>query len=229
MSDPIVRLPILHEMPLQLSFAAKVGLTIEPIDKRLACKVAVARHYLHRAPPCSYAFGLFTEHELGGIVTFGTPPSRHLQMGVSPEDPSLVIELNRLWVAAELPRNTESWFVSRALKMLPPFIVISYADTSRGHLGYVYRALNFHYAGWTDMERSKPRVDYIPASGLHSRDAFRGAGYVGKIPRAPKVKYWLATGSHRERKRLSRICRWPCLDWHTLPPPLEHRQHRLAS
>lgn len=230
MSDQTVRLPILGELPLQLSFGTRVGLSIEPLDKDTACKVAVARHYLHRKPPCSYAFGLYQDHELGGIVTFGTPPSRHLQMGVWPENPAGVIELNRLWVADELPRNTESWFVSRALHLLPPFIVISYADTSKGHLGYIYRALNFHYAGWTDMERASPRVDYIPASGLHSRDAFRnGGGWTHRVPRPPKVKYWLATGDRRLRRVLTSACRWPTLDWHEYPPPLEHRQLRLSA
>ena len=46
--------------------------------------------------------------------------------------------------------------------MLPPRIVVSYADPLWGHYGYIYRALNFRYAGWTDMERKTPRYDYIP-------------------------------------------------------------------
>jgi len=229
-SVPPVRLPIVADLHLQLGFSAERGLSVRRVEKRTAADVVVAHHYLHRPPPISHSFGLFWDHELAGVVTFGTPPSRHLQIGVSPDSPESVMELNRLWVSDELPRNSESWFVSRALHMLPPLLVISYADTSRGHMGYVYRALNFHYAGWTDMERAKPRVDYIPASGLHSRDAFRTAGgYVAKVPRAPKVKYWLPTGDRRERRRLERMCRWPMLDWRSLPPPTEHVQYRLSA
>jgi hypothetical protein len=231
MSEPPARLPILGDLPLQLTFAARTGLSIEPIGKATASEVVVTHHYLHRPPPISYSFGLYQDHELGGVVTFGTPPSRHLQQGVCPEDPSRVIELNRLWVADVLPRNTESWFVSRALHLLPPFLVISYADTSKGHMGYVYRALNFHYAGWTDRERAKPRVDYLSPTGLHSRDAFRkGEGRASvKVPRPPKVKYWTATGDRRERRDLTRACCWPVLDWKVLPPPTEHVQHRLSA
>lgn len=230
LSESVPRLPIVGEIHLQLGFGLLSGLSVEPVGKRVASQVAVARHYLHRAPPVSYSFGLFHGHELAGVVTFGTPASRQLQVGVCRSDPAAVIELNRLWVDDSMPRNTESWFVSRALHLLPPRIVISYADTSRGHMGYVYRALNFQYAGWTDMERASPRVDYIPASGGHTRDAFRGgANYVAKVPRAPKVKYWLPVGDRRERKRLRALCGWPSLDWREHPPPTEHRQLRLAS
>jgi len=229
-SVPPVRVPVVGELPLQLGFAVERGLSIQRVEKQAASDVVVARHYLHRAPPISYCFGLFWDHELAGAVTFGTPASRHLQIGVSREHPERVIELNRLWVSDELPRNTESWFVSRALHELPPLIVISYADTSRGHMGYIYRALNFFYAGWTDMERKSPRVDYIPASGGHTRDAFRGgANWTHRVPRAPKVKYWTVTGDRRERRDLRRLCAWPSLDWREYPPPTSHRQLRLAS
>lgn len=225
-----VRLPLVAELPLQLTLGAFSGLSVRPVEKPLATELVVARHYLHRAPPISYSFGLYWDHELAGAVTFGTPASRHLQVGVCRSSPESVIELNRLWVSDELPKNTESWFVSRALHMLPPLIVISYADTSRGHMGYIYRALNFFYAGWTDMERRSPRVDYIPASGGHTRDAFRGgANYVAKVPRAPKVKYWTVTGDRRDRKRLRALSGWPSLDWRVLPPPTEHVQHRLSA
>lgn len=229
-SVPPIRLPLVGELPLQLGFSLASGLSVRLLDKRTASDVVVAKHYLHRSPPISYSFGLFWDHEIAGAVTFGTPASRHLQIGVCREEPASVIELNRLWVADELPRNTESWFVSRALHELPPFIVISYADTAHGHMGYIYRALNFFYAGWTDMERKSPRKDYIPASGGHTRDAFRGgANWTARVPRSPKVKYWTVTGDRREKRDLRRLSQWPMLDWRQYPPPTEHRQLRLAS
>lgn len=101
-----------------------------------------------------------------------------------------------------------------ALRMLPPRIVVSYADTKFGHIGYIYRASNFNYAGWTDMERKTPRYDYL-APGKHTRDAFRnGAGAQSvKVRRKPKHKYWTTTGDRRERKRLAKLCGWPLLSW----------------
>ncbi|WP_147450959.1 hypothetical protein [Streptomyces hoynatensis] len=200
---------------------------VEPLGHAEARAVAEAEHYMHRKPTVSHAFGLLEGDKALGVVTFGTPASRHLQMGVCPSDPSLVVELNRLWVHDSMPTNTESWFVSRALRQLPPRIVVSYADTTQGHMGYVYRALNFRYAGWTDMERKTPRYDYMPDDpSIHTRDAYRH-GYVRKVRRKPKVRYWIPTGNRRERRQMEALCGWPSLSWKELPPPTEHRHHPL--
>lgn len=193
---------------------------VAELETRPARELVKARHYLHRKPPVSHAFGLYESARLVGVVTFGVPPSRHLQMSACPDNPDAVVELNRLWTDDSLPRNSESWFVARALRMLPPLIVVSYADTVYGHYGYVYRALNFRYAGWTDMDRKTPRFDYLPANpNTHTRDAFRN-GYVAKRRRLPKVKYWITTGNRSERRQLAAMCAWPSLDWKTLPPPV---------
>ena len=197
-----------------------------PISSREAAALVVAHHYMHRKPPISFAFGLF--NEIGntvGCITFGTPASRHMLVGACRTAPGSVIELNRLWCSDDMPKNTESWFVARALALLPPRIVLSYADTAVGHLGYIYRASNFYYAGWTDMDRKTPRFDYV-APGKHSRDAFRN-GFTEKVRRKPKVKYWTVTGNRRQRKMLEALCLWPKLDWKVDPPPVEHRQNRV--
>ena len=197
-----------------------IGLRVSAIDGRTANALVVKYHYLHRRTSVSFAFGLYRGPRLVGVVTFGTPPSRHLQMSACPTNPSAVLELNRLWVADELPRNTESWFVSRALRELPSRIIVSYADPRFGHYGYIYRALNFNYAGWTDMDRKTPRYDYIPLDpSKHTREAFR-SGVAYRVRRVATVKYWIVTGlDRRDRRALDQICGWPKLDWHTLPPP----------
>jgi|DEB0MinimDraft_6_1074348.scaffolds.fasta_scaffold05554_6 hypothetical protein len=185
---------------------------VAKIEKKEAAQVVVERHYLHRRPPISHAFGLFLDGALMGVCTFGTPPSRHLQKSVCPSDPSKVVELNRLWVDDEMPRNTETFFVCRALKMLPPLLVCSYADTAHGHAGYVYRAGNWNYAGLTDQDRKTPRYDYVPINGKHSRDAFR-SGEFKRVRRKPKHRYWLPTGNKREKRALEKICGWPRMEW----------------
>ena len=195
-------------------------LFVKAISSATAAAVMVEHHYLHRKPGISLAVGLYQDNELIGAVTFGTPPSRHLQMSACPSDPSQVWELNRLWVQDGTPPNTESWFISRALKLCPPRIIVSYADTAWGHVGYVYRASNFHYFGWTDMDRKTPRYDYIPWTGGHTREAFR-SGYSKKVRRKPKVRYWTVTGNRTDRKRLYAACGWPRLSWKELPPPTE--------
>lgn len=199
-------------------------LVVEPCPKRDAADAVVKFHYLHRKPNISHAFGLYRNHKLVGVVTFGTPASRHLQLSVCREHPEHVIELNRLWVHDSMPKNTESWFVARALRMLPSAIVVSYADTAQGHLGYIYRALSFRYAGWTDMERKTPRYDYIPHDpSQHTREAFR-TGYSHRVRRQPKVKYWTTTGTPAERRKMAKLCGWPSHDWRTLPPAVAEQE-----
>ncbi|MGZ4621493.1 MAG: Mom family adenine methylcarbamoylation protein [Blastococcus sp.] len=193
---------------------------IAVLDSKTAAKLVVAQHYLHRRPPISYAFGLYVHGKLLGVVTYGVPASRHLQKSACPSAPDKVLELNRLWLDDSLPANSESWFVSRTLKMLPPRIVVSYADPLFGHFGYIYRALNFRYAGWTDMERKTPRYDYIPLDPTkHTREAFR-SGVAYRRRRVAKVKYWIVTGDKAERRALTRLCGWPSLNWKILPPPV---------
>ncbi|WP_441253655.1 hypothetical protein [Bradyrhizobium sp. 613_E4_N2_2] len=187
-------------------------------------------HYAKRVPSISHAFGLFDGDRIIGVVTFGVPASRQVQTGACPTAPSSVIELNRLCVLDEAPRNTESWFIARALRMLPPYIVVSYADTIQGHMGFVYRAANFNYAGWTDMDRKTARYDYV-VPGKHSRDAFRGEKpqFTEKVRRRPKVKYWTVTGDKRERNRLTKICSWLNICWGAYPPPVEHQHVVIAA
>lgn len=198
---------------------------VGPLDKGTANEMVVRHHYLHRKPNVSHCFGLFGENgDVLGAVTFGTPASRHLQQGMCPSDPGKVIELNRLWVHDSCPTNTESFFVARALHALPPLLVVSYADTAWGHDGTIYRALNFNYAGWTDMDRKTARYDYIPPDGLHTRDSFRDGEpkWTHRVRRKPKAKYWIATGNRRERKLLERACAWPSIDWNIYPVPTQH-------
>lgn len=202
-------------------------LQVRPMDAKEAREIAEKEHYLHRKPQVSYAFGLYLDEVNVGVVTFGCPASRELQKSACPSKPDVVTELNRLWVDDSMPKNSESYFVSRALKQLPPLIVVSFADTREGHYGYVYRAINFHYYGYTDMTRKTPRFDYIPvADGAHSRDAFRN-GYKEKVRRKPKARYFIATGDKRQRRELYDLCGWKSLDWKEIPTPNEHKQVRI--
>jgi hypothetical protein len=202
--------------------------TVRAVSRKACEWLFLEHHYAKRLPPVSFAFGLYEGEEMVGAVSFGVPASRHLQMGVCPSNPAEVLELNRLCVLDCAGRNTESWFLSRVFKLLPPRIVVSYADTTQGHLGYVYRASNFYYAGWTDMDRKTPRYDYL-VPGKHSREAFRGGeGTLAmKVRRKPKVKYWTLTGDSRDKKRLMKLCQWPQLNWKDYPPPTEHLYMKL--
>lgn len=124
------------------------GYDVRPIDYQTAMDTVVKNHYLHRRCPCSMAFGLFKGDDLMGVVTYGVPCSSTLLKGICGEDEMHnVYELNRLWIHPDVPKNAASYFVSRTLRQLDKEIVVSFADTSVGHVGYVYQASNFLYCG----------------------------------------------------------------------------------
>lgn len=181
---------------------------VESISSSVAADLVVANHYLHRRPPISFAFGLLDAGTIVGVCTFGTPPSRHAQMSVCPDDPSTALELNRLWIDDGQPHGAASRFVSRCLRMLPPRIVFSYADTKAGHHGGVYRSLSWRYAGQTDEDRKTPRFDYVTPGGGHDRHTKASDPGVQRVRRKPKHRYWTTTGSQRQRRKLAAMCGW---------------------
>jgi hypothetical protein len=118
-----------------------------PIKPQEAEPWLLKKHYAKRMCPISYAFGVYRDTQLIGVVTYGMPASSALRIGLCGEKwMDNVIELNRLCCDNE--KNVASILVGRSLKMLPkPSVVVSYADTEQGHVGYVYQATNFLYTG----------------------------------------------------------------------------------
>ena len=153
------------------------------------------KHYAKRLPSISYAFGLFDEGMLVGVCTYGSPPSPSLCTGVCGEQyRDKVVELNRLVIDSREP-NSASILVSRSLQMLPkPSIVVSYADTGQGHVGYVYQANNFYYTGAT-----AERTDMGGEEGKHSRHAKNPSI---RVFRTSKHRYIIFTGTKKQKKIL---------------------------
>ena len=149
---------------------------VKPISRSQCEPFILGVHYAKRWPSISWAFGLFRSGDLVGVCTFGTPASSPLRRGVAgPERSMEVIELNRLCLADNL-RNEASTLVSRSLKLIPRGkIVVSFADTSQGHLGIVCQATNFLYCGL-----SAKRTDWKVKGKEHLHgqtiaDEFRGS------------------------------------------------------
>ena len=137
------------------------------------------RHYARRMCPISYAFGAYRGTELVGVVTYGTPASAPLREGLAGKDwSSHVLELNRLCCVSE--KNLASRIVGQSLRMLPkPSLVVSYADTEQGHVGYIYQASNFIYTGL-----SAKRTDWKIKGREHLHGATVADESRGQINRA---------------------------------------------
>ncbi|MEI7428640.1 MAG: hypothetical protein WCK68_11570 [Betaproteobacteria bacterium] len=138
-----------------------------PIKSEEAVPWIMEKHYAKRLPCISYAFGLYKENQLVGVVTYGIPASNSLCEGICGKDyKEFVLELNRLCLL-DNTKNQSSFLVGNSIQMLPkPKIIVSYADTAQGHVGYVYQATNFLFTGTT-----KERTDMSAGEGKHSRHA----------------------------------------------------------
>ena len=131
--------------------------SVKAIDSALGKSFVIDHHYSHGAmrssSPC---FGLFDQDNLIGCMLLSTPASENVRSFIFGEEyKNHVKELHRLVLVDDTPKNTESWFISRCLKLcreLRPDIwgLISYSDLTEGHSGIIYRASNAIYSGMTN-------------------------------------------------------------------------------
>ena len=107
------------------------------------------KHYLHRMTSFTYSFGLYQNNILVGVITFGNAVPLTMKKSLFGEKyMDIVYELNRLCTNDNLHKNATSFFVAESFKLLPqPLIIVSYADKSVGHNGYIYQATNFMFTG----------------------------------------------------------------------------------
>lgn len=159
------------------------------------------KHYMKRMPLIMYAFGLYEGDKLIGVTSYGTPASPNLCSGVCGEEHAQdVLELNRLCLERN-EKNLASILVARSMKLLPPpKIIISYADTSVGHVGYVYQATNFIYTGLS-AKRTNLKTD----TGLHSRTYWKhkNDGEIREyVDRPRKHRYVYFVGNKKQKKYL---------------------------
>lgn len=160
------------------------------------------KHYAKRLPSISWAFGLFADGVLEGVVTFGKPASPSLCSGVlGGEYENIVYELNRLVINEGQPKNTLSYFVGKALKLLPkPLCIVSYADSAQNHHGYIYQATNWLYTGAT-----KERTDIGLADNSHSRHYDKNLDYkTNRKFRSSKHRYIYFVAGKKQKALLQR-------------------------
>lgn len=113
-------------------------------------------HYSHNINglKITQCYGLYNCDSLCGAIIFGQlTTTAWKKYGTSESD---VVELRRMVVDDNCPRNTNTWFMSRALKDLRKNyafkVCVSYADPEHGHKGIVYQAANWIYVGKTSPD-----------------------------------------------------------------------------
>lgn len=212
----------IYELEQLSLFEMDSGYQVEPIEAKRAHPFMLNIHYARRIPSVSYAYGLFRDGDLVGVVTFGTPPSSTLCRGICGDEyQKQVLELNRLVLRDNLP-NEASRLVGGAFRLLPkPRIIVSFADTAQSHLGVVYQATNFMYTGMSARFRD-PRVRGLEhqhhtsyAHGLSNREVVEkyGADRVYFVERSRKHRYVIFLGSRSERRSMMAALRYEVLPY----------------
>lgn len=187
-----------------------------PIKSEETYPWLLQKHYAKRIPQIIYAFGLYDKNLLVGVVTYGLPASPSLCMGICGKEYSnKVLELNRLCLENNY-KNQASFLVGNSIKLLPkPSIVVSYADTSQGHVGYVYQATNFLYTGLSEI-----RVDWQIKGQEHKHSRHKGGDLTLEqikekfgddfyyVQRPRKHRYIYFHGNKNDKKIMNKLLKY---------------------
>lgn len=190
---------------------------IKQIHFQLAKDYIHKHHYSHgshnRPSPC---FGLYDKEELIGAMMFATPCSENVRASVfGIEYKDHVTELHRLHILDVTPKNTESWFIARCfkeLKKVKPKIwsVLSFADSTEGHNGTIYKATNAYRLGstgrakfWIDQDG---RLRHPRQNGVNITELQAGEMGWTSVVRGAKNRYmWLLPDDKRHKKELLKL------------------------
>lgn len=121
-----------------------------------------------------FIFELRLENILCGVAIFGQPCGVNCVQKYGEG----LIELRRFCLRDEEPRNSESWFISRCLKVLKTKgikKVLSYSDPNKGHLGTIYKASNFQYVG--KSIGNNPQILRYNGKDIHMRQVYQKTKY----------------------------------------------------
>ena len=141
---------------------------VEKIDHAVGADFIRAHHYARGCANTSvFAHGLFRAAALVGVALW-LPPTKVAAQSVARlhehEEWRRVLSLSRLALAPSEPRNAESLFIGRSLRLVWRdsrwVSLVTYADTRREHTGVIYRATNWEPRGLT-----KPEPCFLDASG----------------------------------------------------------------
>ncbi len=178
---------------------------ISLVDKAIAKKLIVANHYTHKWSSCRYALGLFLDDEIQGVAVYGFPVGRQVVKSITPHLKNQdVLELTRLWLKDEAPKNSESFFIGQTFKWLKENtntkVLISYADPMADHLGTIYQATNWLYQGNNTM-LVKGYLHRLNGEWMHPRSVVAKYGTV-------KTSKLLEIDPEYERKELKKKHRY---------------------
>lgn len=176
--------------------------TVELVERSTVKDFIETHHYSHNINGLrsSYCFGLYDGDRLVGAMIYGGFAMANAWKKYGDSDQE-VMELRRLVLIDDTPRNSESYFIGKTLRWLKKHtdvkVVVSYADPNYGHSGVIYRASNFTHVGMTSPGR------VIMYQGRKYHDKAIRTKYRGKLkPFAVELRKALDDGTAHYVKQL---------------------------
>jgi len=139
-----------------------------------------------------YCFAMYHDNQLIGAMLYGKLGMANAWRKYADSEEK-VIELRRLALIDETPKNSESWFIGWTMRWLKKNTtieyIVSYADSNYGHSGIIYKATNFQHVGMTASGK------VIIWDGKKYHDKTIRTKYKGQLkPFAKRVKDALENG-----------------------------------
>lgn len=180
-----------------------INYQIELVERPVVRDFIEKHHYSHNINGLmsSYCFAMYDQdNNMVGAMIYGKLGMANAWKKYG-DDPNEVMELRRLVLVDDTPKNSESYFIGYTLRWLkrntPVRTVVSYADPNYGHSGVIYRATNFEHVGMTSPGR------VIMYRGKKYHDKAIRTKYKGKLkPFAAELKKALETGEAEYVKQL---------------------------
>jgi hypothetical protein len=195
------------------------SLVVGPVGTWEGSRFIARHHYAGGGGGSCTNVGLYRGMRLVGVAAFGGPVSGDAAASVFGQDyVSNVMDLQRFVLVEEAPKNTESWFLVRALreyKRLRPhtWAVTAFADSTQGHVGTIYQATNALYGGRSSLETQfrdgdgRLRSNRLRGKRVRVSDAL-ARGWTPER-RDAKHRYLVLTPDDRAHgRRLRRMVRW---------------------
>lgn len=122
------------------------GIKIIECEKKSADSIIIRNHYSHKLTKNSFkSFLVYYNGKINGALQLGYGIRPKIKNGFNSDE---VREFDRMWLSDEMPKYSETITLSllhNYLKKVYPKIktLISYADTSAGNKGTIYKAANY--------------------------------------------------------------------------------------
>lgn len=161
-------------IPTSTLHLRKKDWNVAGVDRDVAERLIADHHYARGTSNTStYLHGLYPVGWLWYVdcvgVAWWLPPTKSAAQAWAGKAWEGVLSLSRLVMQPEVPTNACSFLLSKSVRMIDRKrwpVLVTYADSWRGHKGTIYRA-----AGWEYCGETKPQAVYTINGRMTSRKA----------------------------------------------------------